>query len=91
MAKPTGEEAARFMADFVNNFTPEIEEFVKTMASEHRTLQQSFTGLCLAWLKALAELPEGRWDLRNEASVEIAKEIMAKVEKAGWGHRLPMI
>ena len=90
MEKPTAEEAVKFISNFVNNMNLDREGFVQGMANEHRTLQQEFTGLCLNWLQHLASLPEGRYDLRNEASVKIAKEIMAKVESAGW-KRLPFI
>lgn len=74
------EQAARAVSDFVNNMSHKNSDFVEAMAREHRTLQQSFTGLCLAWLAHLAQLGEGEFDGRNEASVQRAKLI---AEKAG--------
>lgn len=77
------------ITDFINNYVFPIERFVETMGREHRTLQQSFTGLCLAWFTHLAGLKTGEYDLRNEASVELAKEILKKVEAANY--KLPMV
>lgn len=50
------------------------EEFVNEMASQHRTCQQDFTRLCLAWLEHIAQ--NDRHDLRNEASVQLAKAVV---------------
>lgn len=66
-----GEELAEVVADYVNGSTKIINEFTKKMLSEHPTLQQNFTRLCVAWLEALAKVEY--CDLRNEASVELAK------------------
>lgn len=54
-----------------------ITEFVAHMANEHRTLQQGFTRLCVAWFEHLASLNENQYDLRNEASVKLAKKFIA--------------
>jgi len=69
----------------------EREEFVAAMATQHRTHQQGFTTLCLAWLTHLAALPEGQgaYDQRNEASVQISRKILAAVPDAKYG--LPRI
>jgi len=42
------------------------------MENQHRTLQQGFTRLCVAWLKRLAE-PDYHYDDRNKASVRLAR------------------
>jgi hypothetical protein len=60
------------------SLSPEL--FVQCMDREHRTLQQSMSGLMLAWFKHLAELPAGHYDLRNQASVEIARKVMTATE-----------
>ena len=65
------------------------DEFVQAMACEHRTLQQAFTGICLAWLCHLAALPEHHYDARNEASVRAAKAILKAVPDIKYG--LPLI
>jgi hypothetical protein len=80
MKNEQAEKATRAVSDFVNNMSNNEQAFVEAFAREHRTLQQSFTGLCLAWLAHLAQLNEGEYDGRNEASVQRAKLI---AEKAG--------
>jgi hypothetical protein len=82
----TGAEMAKAMADFVNPMSYDKKGFIEEMGNRtHRTLQQAFTGLCLEWLKHLASLPQGQYDLRNEYSVKLAKEIMTKVPDAKYG------
>ena len=74
-------EAVKEMQDFVNNMSCPIDEFVEGMSYEHRTLQQTFTNLCFAWIRKAAEMKEqGRFDLRNQHSVEKCAEIVEKVE-----------
>ena len=53
--RKTGKEMAGEMTDFVNTFSTEPRtEFIQAMANEHRTLQQSFTRLCLDWIEHCA-------------------------------------
>ena len=85
-AKKLAEEISRFVNGVEGT---DFEWFIQQMGNEHRTLQQSFTGLCLKWLKHLADLPDDRFDLRNEASVNLAREIFDKVSLAQYG--LPLI
>ena len=59
----------------LNSFTFNPEEFCKVMCNEHRTLQQSFTGLCIEWIKTCAR-DDYRTDGRNEHSHNISKEIV---------------
>jgi hypothetical protein len=74
-------DAAHCLSDFVNDMTRDEELFLTTMSREHRTLQQSFTGLCFAWIRKCAEKAEsGDFDGRNEYSVEKCKEVLEKVE-----------
>ena len=58
----------------------ETDFFIREMGREHRTLQQGFTRLCQAWFLHLATLKEFQYDLRNEASVELAKKIRGVLE-----------
>jgi len=85
--KERAEDAVSQISRYVNGFSREPLEFVTAMAGEHRTLQQSFTRLCMAWLEHLAEAPDYEFDLRNQASREVAKEIFANIEYNG----LPLI
>lgn len=63
------------VSEMLNSFTFDYEGFCKEMTREHRTLQQSFTRLCIQWLATCAS-DEYRYDGRNEASHEIAKALM---------------
>lgn len=71
----TTKELVNDITDYVNTFSNKGEEFCKVMSVEHRTLQQSFTKLCLTWLEHCAK-DEYQTDLRNEDSKKIAKELM---------------
>ena len=69
-------------SDYVNTFNDKGKEFCeamesmcKEMSNEHRTLQQSFTKLCLQWLEHCAS-DEYRTDGRNEQSQKIAREVL---------------
>jgi len=62
------------ITNYVNS-TSRHEDFNLSMQSQHRTLQQSFTKLCLAWVEHVAS-DNYRTDPRNEASKEICQRIM---------------
>ena len=69
-------KASQVMSNLVNYSGGEgTESFLKAMSCEHRTLQQSFTRLCLQWLEHVAS-DEYRTDLRNEDSKKIAGKLM---------------
>ena len=55
-SKTPAEHAAKTMGDYVNSYSHDSKEFVEAMSRQHRTLQQSFTGVCVAWLKQ--EIPK---------------------------------
>lgn len=88
-------EKARELVEKVSRFgnvmcgEDRVKFFIEAMHNEHRTLQQSFTGLVLAWLKHLAALPENHYDLRNKASVEIARKLVGNLDK--FDLHLPLI
>lgn len=73
-----GTELAEATSRTLNSFlaAEEIALFVERMGSEHRTLQQGFTRLCVAWLEHLASLNENQYDARNESSVLYAKKVV---------------
>ena len=72
-----GIDMAEAMSAFVNSFSPDIKSFVEEFTREHRTLQQTFTGLCFLWLKELSKMYEnGNYDGRNEASCKLANDIV---------------
>ena len=70
-------DAVKAMSNYVNSFNVNYDEFAKQMSYEHRTLQQNFTRLCIAWLKQLSETEY--YDLRNEGSVKFAQSIQDKL------------
>jgi hypothetical protein len=65
---------------FLNTYGDKSPEFNKAMSNEHRTLQQTFTRLCLAWIEHVAS-DEYRTDGRNEASKNTCKAILEGFEK----------
>lgn len=69
--------AVQFMSNYVNSMCSDYKEFAKGMSREHRTLQQNFTKLCIAWLNELANTEY--YDLRNQASVEFARSVQDKL------------
>jgi hypothetical protein len=75
------------ITDYVNSFSNKEREFCEAMSLEHRTLQQSFTKLCLSWLEHCAS-SEYLTDARNEQSKKIAMELLegfkAKQIKEGY-------
>jgi hypothetical protein len=69
------------ITNFVNTFSLKSDEFTAEMSREHRTLQQSFTRLCLAWIEHCAS-DDYRYDLRNEDSHTICKTLVESFRKA---------
>jgi hypothetical protein len=63
------------VTNYVNTFGDVHTEFIKSMEVEHRTLQQSFTRLCLKWIEHVAS-EEYRHDLRNEQAHKTCKLMM---------------
>ena len=87
--RKTGKEMAGEMTDFVNTFSSDSrKEFVQAMGHEHRTLQQSFTRLCLEWIEHCAS-QEYRTDGRNESSHTTCK-IMVEAYKEKQNTLLPL-
>jgi len=68
-----GKEFAAAFSSFINGQgTAEQTEAVECMLRDHRTLQQSTMRFCMQYIKGMAGNGS---DLRNEASVELAKKI----------------
>lgn len=82
--------AADEVMNVVNDMMFDPKLFAEKLAENHRTLQQGFTRIVVAWIEYLAELKDGQYDGRNDASVRLAKAIVATPE---WGSRkyLPYI
>lgn len=90
MKDTKNKEDARKVAEMLNSFfTFDYEGFCKAMSNEHRTLQQSFTRLCIHWLCTCAS-DDYRYDGRNEASHEVAKALIDS-QDADFIGNLPFI
>ena len=88
----TDKEKGHTMADqlsrFVNCFANDDaeKEAVERMVSDHRSLQQNMMRFFMKYVKAQAGQAEcGCYDLRNEGTVKLCKEIM-EIE-----HHLPLV
>lgn len=89
MAKPTGKEMvvifkeeqnpialAEKMDDFVNNFTADLDGFVKALKEEDESLKVRFATISLCWIKKMNKYLEQDWyDLRNKYSIETSDKI----------------
>lgn len=76
------QEHVRAVSDAANAITSHgCKEFAQQFSKSHRTIQQNYTRMCIAWLEELAE--QKNYDLRNEASVKLAKEFVEKVKERG--------
>lgn len=78
-ARDLAEKVARFVNVMGN--ADRVKFFIEAMHNEHRTLQQSFTVMVLEWLKHLASLNQGQYDLRNAASVAVATKLIGSLDK----------
>jgi hypothetical protein len=74
MSKST-KELVEEITDYVNTYSNKSEEFNKELGHQHRTLQQSFTRLCLGWIEYVAS-NEYRTDARNEDSKAICMKML---------------
>jgi hypothetical protein len=73
-------EITSAITNYLNSFSNKSEAFNQAMSNEHRTLQQTFTKLCLAWIEHVAS-EEYRVDGRNEASKNTCKDILKGFER----------
>ena len=74
-----GRSVAEELAKLVNSYSLNCTAVAKEMTREHRTLQQSFTRLCVAWLKECAK-DTYSYDGRNEATHFVAKKLVAALD-----------
>lgn len=94
------------VTDYLNSFnTKELNQafceamankaFCEAMSFEHRTLQQNFTGLCLAWIEFMGNTSEDfqrRFtDPRNKYSNKVCSEILEFMKEKGINSNLPCI
>lgn len=89
MEQYNGKELARVVADSLNSFNFNNDEFCKQMKFEHRTIQQNFMRLVRRYIEDTASAEKWDYDDRNEASVMFARAIMQNVDPDDM--RLPFI
>jgi len=75
MERPDVNKLVEEITNYVNTMSLKPEEFTDSMSRQHRTLQQSFTRLCLKWIEYCAS-EEYRYDPRNEAAHDICKQMV---------------
>jgi hypothetical protein len=74
------DEIVQQISDYVNSYsTHSLKYFGERMGREHRTLQQDFSNLCIAWIRHLAK--QEMFDLRNEDSVKLAQKLAPVIEE----------
>lgn len=78
----SGKDVAIELSDFVNSsYSTTEQEFVDTLLSEHKTLQQSVFRLFIKCVEGWAEMyDKGYFDARNEATCELSKQIVEVVK-----------
>ena len=84
MEHPNARELAKGVLNFVNCYGFDTETFAKTIAADHKTLQQSVMRLFIATIREMAKMTP---DERNAQTVELAQKITAIAEDYG----LPLI
>jgi len=86
MRGPKAEDIAEMLTQYINNVCIEelSKELVERMSHIHPTLQQNFTRVCVDWFKELSE--KKYYDLRNEASVLLAKRLRKELDNTYLPH-----
>jgi hypothetical protein len=85
MAAQGEQELAKTILDSVNRMGFDNEEFIEELMNGHRTLQQSTARVFLECFRSWAKSPS--YDLRNEATVQLAQ----KIDEATADMGLPMV
>lgn len=67
--------AVKAIETMVNTFGTTHDQFIDEASRMHRTLQQSFTRVALAWIEHVAS-DVYRYDPRNESSHNVCKEML---------------
>lgn len=78
------------VSDMLNSMSFNPKDFCEEFTKEHRTLQQNFTRLCLAWIETCAS-DDYRHDDRNRASHVKCKEIVETMSRDPAWDFLPYI
>ena len=90
MEKTREEILAEYISNNINTYTFDNKKFNEKMSREHRTLQQQFTSICLAWIEYVGD-PEYQYDGRNEYSHKQCEKIVQFMKENNIFSRMPMI
>lgn len=74
-------ESATEIVSMLNTFGFDYKGVCTELRKKHPTLQQSFTRLCVEWLRKCAEDDPDTFDGRNEATHQLAKEVYPILQK----------
>jgi hypothetical protein len=83
-------ETVKNLSSALNSFSFNTKEFCMCMTREHKTLQQSFMRLCLAWIETCSSEAYD-YDGRNEQSHKLAKAIRILLDGHSIDITLPLI
>lgn len=78
------------ITNHINSNSRDPQGFCDAMSHEHRTLQQSFTRLCIAWLQYVGR-DEYLTDARNADTKRLGREINHLINTGGIDPALPLI
>jgi len=88
--RPNAEEVAKTFSRFINGANKsEIDQACTIILSDHRTLQQDMFRFMVRLMEKFSEIRY--YDLRNEESVLLAKDIMEYLETREGGSGLSRI
>lgn len=71
----TTDELVLEIGRYCNSYNVPMDKFNQQMSTEHRTLQQTFTKLCLSWIEHVAS-DDYRTDGRNIESKIICRDLI---------------
>lgn len=84
VTKRIAKDHAERLLNFVNMYDSDYDSFAKTIAGEHKTLQQSIMRLFITTIREMAKVTP---DDRNAQTVELANKIVEIAD----GYSLPLI
>ena len=80
------EQLANNISQFLNGNSSSMDEVIKFLSHDHRTLQQFTTKLFLKWVEFAAS-GEYKYDGRNEATHKVCKKLMEGWEMVDANHK----
>jgi len=85
--KERATKTAHDLASAVNEMSFDVVTFAQTIRREHRSLQQNTMRAVVALLKQWADdADSGNYDLRNEDTVKLARDLLAGVDNTNLSH-----